>query len=31
MGENWKKFELDALEVFQVLRKWKKKIEAQQF
>ena len=27
MGEEEKKFELDALEVFQVLRKWKKKLK----
>ena len=29
MGEKLKKFKLDALEVFQVIRKWKKKIKKQ--
>ena len=29
MGENFKEFKLDTLEVFQILRKWKKKFEKQ--
>ena len=29
MGEDYKKFKLDAVEVFRIVKKWKKKLKQQ--